>query len=84
MMLMPKDQLTGPIQQLPGPMAHLERNNGAVSVNHLEGPAATDRLLGDHGQGIWLLDTVVAYWWELLSESGAPLKGAHEAGFVGS
>ncbi len=48
-LLAPGEQLTGAIEELPLPLAYLDRVNGVVSGNLLKRLAATDRLHGDPG-----------------------------------
>jgi len=48
-LLAPGEQLTGAVQQLALPLAHLDRVNGVVSGDLLDRLAAADRLHGDPG-----------------------------------
>ncbi|MCX5938107.1 MAG: hypothetical protein NTW02_07890 [Cyanobium sp. LacPavin_0920_WC12_MAG_62_9] len=44
-----REQLTGTLQSLPLPLAHLDRVNGVIGGDLLECLASTDRLHGDSG-----------------------------------
>ena len=46
-------QLTGTLQQLLLPLAHLDRVNGVIGGDLLQCLAATDRLHGDSGHELW-------------------------------
>ena len=48
-LLAPGKQRAGAIQQLPLPLAHLNRVDGMISADLLDRLAATDRLNGDLG-----------------------------------
>ena len=68
----PREQLTGAIQQLPLPLAHLDRVDGVVGGNLLERLAATDRLHGDLGLERGTMGLALAHGWEPPSRGGAP------------
>jgi hypothetical protein len=65
-LLAPGEQLAGAVQELPLPLAYLDRVNGMVSGDLLDRLAATDRLHGDPGLE---LGTVRA----ALAHGGSPL-----------
>ena len=48
-LLVPGEQLTGVIEELPLPLAHLTRVKGLFGGDLLKRPAITDRLYGDSG-----------------------------------
>jgi hypothetical protein len=56
------EQLAGPIQQLPLPLAYLVGVDGVIGSNLLDRLTATDRLLGDPGLELGGMRTAVAHW----------------------
>ena len=58
------EQLTGAIQQLSLPLAHLNRLDGVIGGDLLDRPTTTDRLYGDFGLELWAVGTALAHQWE--------------------
>jgi len=73
--LAPAEQLAGTVQQLPFPLAHLDRVDGVVSGDLLDRLAATDRLHGDSGLELGAVGAALAHWWEPLSGAVPLLRG---------
>ncbi len=61
--LAPGKQFTGAIQELPLPLAHLDRVNGVVGSDLLGRLAATDRLHGDSGLELGAVGAALAHRW---------------------
>ena len=74
-LLTPGEQLTGAIQQLALPLAHLNRVNGVISGDLLDRLAATDRLHGDLGLELGAVGAALAHWWEPRSGAVPRLRG---------
>jgi len=70
--LAPAEQLAGSVQQLPLPLAHLDRVDGLVGGNLLDCLAATDRLHGDPGFELGAVGAAFAHRWE-------PFQGRYPA-----
>ena len=62
----PCEQLAGAIQQLPLPLAHLDRMDGVISGDLLDRLTTTDRLHGDSGLELGAMCAARAHWWEPL------------------
>jgi len=76
------EQLTGAIQELPLPLARLDRLDAVVGADLLVRLAATDRLHGDSGLELGAVRTALAQWWELRSGAIPRLKGERWELFV--
>jgi len=74
-LLAPGEQLAGAIEELPLPLAHLDRVDGMVSGNLLDRLAATDRLHGDPGLELRAVASALAHWWEPRSGAVPLLRG---------
>ena len=74
-LLSTREQLTGALQQLLFPLAHLDRVNAVISGDLLDGLAATDRLHGDLGLELGAVGAALAHWWEPLSGAVPRLRG---------
>ena len=73
--LAPGEQLAGSVQQLPLPLAHLDRVDGVVGGDLLDRLAATDRLHGDPGLELGAMSAALAHWWEPRSGAVPRLRG---------
>lgn len=73
--LAPGEQLAGTIQQLPLPLADLDRVNGVVGGDLLNRLAATDRLHGDPALELRAVGAALAHWWEPRSGAVPRLRG---------
>jgi len=62
--LAPAEQPAGSVQQLPLPLAHLDRVDGVVGGDLLDWLAATDRLHGDPGFELGAVGAAFAHRWE--------------------
>jgi len=71
--LAPAEQLAGSVQQLPLPLAHLDRVDGVVGGDLLDCLAATDRLHGDPGFELGAVGEAFAHPWE------PPFQGRYPA-----
>ncbi len=69
------EQLAGTVQELPLPLAYLDRVNAVVGGNLLQCLAAADRLHGDPGFELGAVGTALAHRWEPLSGAVPRLKG---------
>ena len=69
------EQLTGAIQELPLPLAHLDGVNGVISGDLLDRLTATDRLHGDPGLELGTVGASLAHWREPPSGAGPRLRG---------
>jgi hypothetical protein len=74
-LLAPDEQLAGPIEQLPLPLAHLDWMDGMVGGDFLDRLAATDRLHGDPGLELGTVGAAHAHRWEPLSGAVPRLRG---------
>ena len=74
-LLAPDEQLAGSIEQLPLPLAHLDRVDGVVGGDLLDRLAATDRLHGDPGLELGTVGAALAHRWEPLSGAVPRLRG---------
>ena len=63
-LLTPGEQIAGAIEQLPLPLAHLNRVVGMIGGDLLDRLAATDRLHGDPGIELGAMDAACAHRWE--------------------
>lgn len=71
-LLAPAEQLAGALQQLPLPLAYLDRVDGVVGSDLLDRLAATDRLHGDPGLELGPVGAALAHRWEPPFRGGAP------------
>ena len=69
------EQLTGAIQELPLPLAHLDGVNGVISGDLLDRLTTTDRLHGDPGLELGAVSAALAHWWEPRSGAVPRLRG---------
>ena len=67
--------ITGTIQQLALPLAHLDRMDGVISGDLLDRLAATDRLHGDPGLELGTVGAALTHRWEPLSGAVPRLRG---------
>jgi len=74
-LLAPGEQLAGAIEELPFPLAHLNRVDGVIGGDLLDRLAATDRLHGDPGLELRAVGAAFAHWWEPLSGALPRLRG---------
>jgi hypothetical protein len=74
-LLTPGEQLTGAIQELPLPLADLDRVDGVIGGDLLDGLAATDRLHGDSGLELGTVGAALAHRWEPRSGAIPRLRG---------
>ena len=74
-LLAPGEQLTSAIDELPLPLAHLDRVNGVIGSNRLNRLAATDRLHGDPRLELRAVGTALAHRWEPRSGAVPRLRG---------
>ena len=58
------EQLAGAIEELPLPLAHLDRVDGVISGDFLDRLAATNRLHGDSSLELRAVGAALAHWWE--------------------
>jgi len=61
------EQLTGAIQELALPSAHVDRVDAVVSGEVSDRLAATCRIHGDSGLELRAVAAALAHWWEPLS-----------------
>jgi len=69
------EQLTGTIQELPLPLAHMDRVDSVVGGDLMDRLPATDRFHGDPGLELRAMDAALAHWWEPLSGAVPRLRG---------
>jgi hypothetical protein len=69
------EQLTGAIQELPLPLAHLDGMDSVISGDLLDRLATTDRLHGDPGLELGAVGAALAHWWEPRSGAMPRLRG---------
>jgi len=69
------EQLAGAIEELPLPLAHLDRVDGVIGGDLLDRLAATDGLHGDSGLELRDVGSALAHWWEPLSGAAPRLRG---------
>lgn len=74
-LLAPSEQLTGALQQLLPPLAHLDGVNGVVSGELLERLSATGRLHGEPGLELWTVGRALDHRWGPLSGVVLRLRG---------
>ena len=75
MAIPPGEQLAGPVQELPLPLAHLNRVDGVIGSDLLDRLAATNRLHGDSGLELGTMGAALAHRWEPLSGAVPSLRG---------
>jgi len=83
MAIPPGEQLAGPVQELPLPLAHLNRVDGMIGSDHLDRLAATNRLHSDSGLELGTVGAALAQLlrrrlrlrWEPLSGAVPRLRG---------
>ena len=75
-LLASRKQLTGTVQQLLLPLAHLNRVDGVIGGDLLDRLAATDRLHGDSGLEFGTVGAALAHEWE------TPFQGRYPASEV--
>lgn len=63
------ERLTGAIQELPLPLTHLNRVNGAIGADLLDRLGTTNRLHGDHDLEFGTVATALTYRGESRSEA---------------
>ena len=61
--LVPIEQLPGSVQELPFPLAHLDRVDRAISGDLLDRLAAADHLHGGPGLELWAMGPALDFWW---------------------
>jgi len=71
-LLAPGEQLAGAVQQLPFPLADMDRVDGVVGGDLLDRLAATDRLHSDPGRELGTVGSALAHRWEPPFRGGAP------------
>lgn len=69
------DQLAGALQQLPLPLAHLDRVDGVIGGDLLHRLWATDRLHGNPCLELRAVGAAHTHWWEPLSGAVPRLRG---------
>jgi len=69
------EELAGAIEELPLPLAHLDRVDGVIGGDLLDRLAATDRLHGDSGLEFDTVGSALAHCWEPRSGVIPRLRG---------